>query len=111
MMNDKTWDRVSGLIIGAAIGAIAGLLLAPKSGEETRDIIKHRTQDSVGQLQNNLQGIRDNVTQLSQKVSKLSKNVLNRGVTEISLDDDSLPTEESGENPEDSTVLDEAPHS
>ena len=31
-----------GLIAGAAIGAIAGVLLAPKSGKETRKLLRER---------------------------------------------------------------------
>ena len=30
---------LAGFVVGGAIGAIAGILLAPKSGEETRKII------------------------------------------------------------------------
>lgn len=32
-------------VLGAAIGAISGLLFAPKSGRETRDDIKHKSDD------------------------------------------------------------------
>lgn len=31
---------VGGLLVGAAVGAVAGLLLAPKTGQETRKILK-----------------------------------------------------------------------
>ena len=40
MMNDRTWDRLSGLLIGAAIGVVAGILLAPSAGTDTRETIK-----------------------------------------------------------------------
>ena len=33
---------VIGLAVGACAGALAGMLLAPKSGEETRKVIKAR---------------------------------------------------------------------
>ena len=36
---------LAGFIVGGAIGAIAGILLAPKSGEETRQIIADTTKD------------------------------------------------------------------
>ena len=32
----------AGLIVGAAVGAIAGLLLAPQTGKETRQIVTAR---------------------------------------------------------------------
>ena len=34
---------LAGFIVGGAIGAIAGILLAPKSGEETRQLIADTT--------------------------------------------------------------------
>ncbi len=36
---------LAGFIVGGAIGAIAGILLAPKSGEETRQILADTAQD------------------------------------------------------------------
>ncbi|MBE7712852.1 MAG: YtxH domain-containing protein [Cyanobacteria bacterium SIG26] len=36
---------LAGFIVGGAIGALAGLLLAPKSGEETRKILADKAQE------------------------------------------------------------------
>jgi len=36
---------VTGLIAGAIIGAVAGLLLAPKTGKETRHVIADRARE------------------------------------------------------------------
>ena len=36
---------LAGFIVGGAIGAITGILLAPKSGEETRQLIADTTRD------------------------------------------------------------------
>ena len=33
---------VKGFIFGAAAGAAVGLMVAPKSGKETREILRHR---------------------------------------------------------------------
>ena len=38
---------LAGFIVGGAIGAVAGILLAPKSGEETRKILADTAQDMV----------------------------------------------------------------
>lgn len=38
---------IAGFVVGGAIGAIAGILLAPKSGEETRKMIADSAQDLV----------------------------------------------------------------
>jgi len=36
---------LAGFIVGGAIGAIAGILLAPKSGEETRQLLADTSKD------------------------------------------------------------------
>lgn len=36
---------LAGFIVGGAIGAVAGILLAPKSGEETRKMLADTAQD------------------------------------------------------------------
>ena len=40
MADRNQW--ITGLIAGATVGAIAGLLLAPKTGKETREIVVAR---------------------------------------------------------------------
>ena len=37
-MNNKTWS-VANFLLGITVGTVAGLLLAPKTGEETREVI------------------------------------------------------------------------
>ncbi len=36
---------LAGFVVGGAIGAVAGILLAPKSGEETRKLLADSAQD------------------------------------------------------------------
>lgn len=38
---------VAGAVVGGAIGAVVALLMAPRSGEETRKILKKKT-DKLG---------------------------------------------------------------
>ena len=35
----------TGLIAGAVIGSVAGLLIAPKPGKETRQVVAHRAKE------------------------------------------------------------------
>ena len=58
---EKGTKLVTGLVAGAAVGAIAGLLFAPKTGKETRNIvsaraseIRHKTGHYVGGLRNRI---------------------------------------------------------
>jgi gas vesicle protein len=39
-----------GLLIGVVIGGVTALLYAPKSGEETRGVIKSKTEKFVGDV-------------------------------------------------------------
>ena len=38
---------LAGFIVGGALGAIAGILLAPKSGEETRTLLADGTKEAL----------------------------------------------------------------
>jgi len=44
-MSKSTGKFVAGALIGAAAGAIAGVLLAPKSGKETRADIANKAKE------------------------------------------------------------------
>ena len=44
-MSENNGDLLKGLLIGGLIGAIAGILYAPKSGKETREDIARTTDD------------------------------------------------------------------
>jgi gas vesicle protein len=49
--NQSKWNHpVVALCIGLGIGALAGILLAPKSGEETRDDIVDGVTDGVEEI-------------------------------------------------------------
>ena len=50
----KTNKLVTGLIAGAALGAVAGLLFAPKPGKESRQIVAIRADE----LRNKADGLR-----------------------------------------------------
>ena len=50
MMRNKTGRFVTGLIVGSLTGAAVGLLLAPRSGRETREVVRHKTGHYVGTL-------------------------------------------------------------
>ncbi len=89
-MDDRSWDRLSGFIIGAAIGLFAGILLAPSSGSETRETIKKKTQGTLDQVGDSVRDIRETLTRKGQDLWK-------RGVTEISLDDsEDLASDDEG---------------
>ena len=42
---------LGGFVVGAALGAVAGLLLAPKSGAETREMLSDTAKDVMELVQ------------------------------------------------------------
>ncbi len=50
MMRNKTGRFVTGLIVGSLTGAAVGLLFAPRSGRESRDVVRHKSGHYVGTL-------------------------------------------------------------
>jgi gas vesicle protein len=60
---------LGGMLIGTAIGAIVGLLLAPRSGQETRKIVK-KSADAIPELAEDLS------SSLQLQAGKLSASAL-----------------------------------
>jgi gas vesicle protein len=57
-------DRSSGfgyLLIGLAVGAIGAVLLAPRSGEETRELLSEKAQDGMVYAKDTLADLKDRV--------------------------------------------------
>ena len=44
----RSGDFVAGRLVGAALGVAIGMLLAPQSGEATRELIKEKAQEWKG---------------------------------------------------------------
>ena len=63
-------DEFSGfpyLLIGIGIGMVAGLLLAPRSGEEMREDIRRRTNEGVDYLNQQADKLRDGAEKVVSK--------------------------------------------
>lgn len=70
---------LAGFIVGGAIGAIAGILLAPKSGAETRAMLADTTRDLAKRADETVKEIQekaDNVVSDLQKKSDEIKDKL-----------------------------------
>ncbi|MBD1844909.1 YtxH domain-containing protein [Cyanobacteria bacterium FACHB-63] len=53
MMSNRSGSFLGGMVIGAAMGTIAGLLMAPRTGRETRQLIK-KSADALPELAEDL---------------------------------------------------------
>ncbi len=67
-MEKQTNNFGIGLIFGVLLGALAGILLAPSTGEETRRKLIETTED-----------IQTNLKNLSQKVKKETDEMIRKG--------------------------------
>ena len=46
----RNWPEITTVFaIGLGVGAMVGLLVAPKSGEETRALLREKAQDGIGE--------------------------------------------------------------
>jgi gas vesicle protein len=68
--------------VGLAAGAVAGLLLAPRSGKETRELMKKKGVDAADKVKETFEKGRQQVTDLKEKAEEKMRDV-NRKVTEV----------------------------
>ena len=59
-----------GLLAGAVIGGVITLLYAPKSGKETRQLIKDKTTEVVDTLKEKTSGAMDTVKEVASEASR-----------------------------------------
>ncbi len=88
-------------LLGLGIGVAAGLLWAPRSGEETRalladkagegaDYLKSRAQDSTEYLKNRAQDGTDYLKQRSDDLKSSASDLLEKGKTTVSQQKENL---------------------
>ena len=59
-----------GLLVGAAIGGVIALLYAPKTGKETRQLIKDKATKVVDTVKEATSGVIDTVKESASEVSR-----------------------------------------
>jgi gas vesicle protein len=67
-------DGLANFFLGLGIGVGVGLLFAPKSGEETRDLLLSKADEGKEYLKKQTEGLRDQASDLVEK----SRDVINR---------------------------------
>ena len=67
-----------GFLIGGAVGAIAGLLLAPQSGEETRDMIAKKSSDLYDKTEDSLKEIKDKAEVVVEDIQKKGDELISK---------------------------------
>ena len=74
-MSKETNSFLKGLAIGALTGAVAGILLAPKSGEETREDIKKLAVDIKEKAVDTYEKARAEVEKKIEQVKKAGEKI------------------------------------
>lgn len=71
MSDNNSGSFIGGLLLGAAVGAITGLLIAPRAGRETRHLIK-KSADALPELAEDLS------SSVQLQADRLSESALRR---------------------------------
>jgi gas vesicle protein len=79
-MGDSTGSKVSYFMVGLGIGALVGILFAPKSGEETREYLSQRAEEGKEYAQRKARELRERAEDLVER----GKHVANKQKDAIS---------------------------
>jgi gas vesicle protein len=71
-MADNTGSKVSYFLAGVGIGALVGILFAPKSGEETREYLLQKADQSKEYAQRKAQELRDRADDLVERSKQVA---------------------------------------
>src|SRR3954464_3962243 len=63
-MAENTGSKVSHFLVGLGIGALVGLLFAPKTGEETRDYLAQKAEEGKEYAQRKARELRERAEDL-----------------------------------------------
>ena len=80
---------IAGLVVGGAIGAIAGLLFAPETGVETRKKVADKSKEWADEFYHKFEDFKESVNDVMEDVKKGTAEVMadvKKGATEV-LDD------------------------
>ncbi len=79
-MSDSVGSKVSFFLVGLGIGALVGILFAPKSGEETREYLSAKADEGKEYAQRKARELRERAEDLIER----SKEIMSRQKDAIS---------------------------
>ena len=80
LRRNRTKNMVIGAGIGTAVGVAAGILFAPKSGKETRQIIADRTSETVVNLKESVAAAKERIAASTAEKSSMLREAGQKGV-------------------------------
>lgn len=69
---------LAGFIVGGALGAVAGILLAPQSGEETREMLNDASQDVIKKTDKTVKEIQDKADVVVSDLQKKGDEIMDK---------------------------------
>lgn len=66
-MSDNVGSKVSYFLVGLGVGALVGVLFAPKSGEETREFLSKRADEGKEYAQRKARELRERADELIER--------------------------------------------
>ena len=70
MARNNTLTAIGYMVVGLGIGAVAGLLAAPKTGKQLRKDVGRRLEDARGMVEGRLEEARDVMENLSKRTGE-----------------------------------------
>jgi len=71
-MSENGGSKLSYLIVGLGIGALVGILFAPKSGEETREFLAEKTGEGSKYAQRKARELKERAEDLVEKSKEVA---------------------------------------
>lgn len=72
-------DKLTGFLLGGAVGAVIGYLTAPRSGDKTRSLLNEKGKDTVDRVVSRYQDTRNQaeemVSKVNQELTERTKNL------------------------------------
>jgi gas vesicle protein len=83
-MTSSAFEKyATGALIGGVVGAVMGILLAPRSGAETREIIRQemetKSREAVGVLKEKSEALKEKAVGLKEKMVDMSTQLEGKG--------------------------------
>ncbi len=88
--NSRGDNRLMFLLVGSAIGAAVGMLVAPRSGRETREQIKTKIKEQTEALQSEVKSAQEQFVKAKGKIEDETQRLLRRGKDFLGREQDSV---------------------
>ena len=72
-MSDNVGSKVSYFLVGLGIGALIGILFAPKSGEETREFLTKKAEEGKDYAQRKARELRERAEDLLERGKQVAQ--------------------------------------